>query len=163
MDDVLAMNVVYGGRDAHGNLDGFLIASWKLRQQRLQSPAGYILHDNVGLNAEIAFSKEFRYMGARQARQDHLLHFEADDRTWIFAFKQEWHLHDQGNVYVGTGHAPEHCHAAGVDHLTDDKSVDDRPRGKPRLGHSHRPRNKRSARWCGSPAARIPAAAVSTS
>src|ERR1039458_2816177 len=163
MDDVLTMNIVYGGRDARGDLDCFVITSRKLRQQRLQGLAGDIFHDNVRLNAEIAFSKEFRYMGTRQARQDHLLHFEADDRTWILTFKKQRHLHDQGNVYIGMGHAPEHCHAAGMDRLTDDKSVDDRPRRKSWLGHSHRPRNKRSARLCGSPAARILAAAVSTS
>jgi hypothetical protein len=129
--------------DARADADHFLDGARRGVEQRQQRVPVDIFHDDVGLRREVADGEEFRHMRARKHGQDHLLHLEADDGGGVVAVENHRHFHDDGNVDVVARHAPQRRHAACVQLLADQKSVEDGAFDERLLGHGCSCRSQR--------------------
>ena len=125
MDDVLAVQV--GQRVRHADADRHDIRHGQRRVVDPSEQRGALdkLHDDIGLAAEVARGDEFRRMRTGQQRQDHLLHFEADDGGGVVAVLHDRRLENGRRRHIVARHAPDMGHAADVEALHQAEAVDD--------------------------------------
>ena len=123
MNDVLPVQIGQRGRDLSADHPRLFVRDRQLVDPAIQRLAGNALHDDVGLPVEIAGAETARHVRARQPRQDHLLHLEADDGRRILALGNPRDLHQQRHGDAGMRHRPQRRHAALVDALANLETV----------------------------------------
>ncbi len=136
VNDVLPVQIGQRGGDLSPDRPRLFVRNRQLVDPAIQRLAGDALHDDVGLPVEIAGAEAARHVRARQPRQDHLLHLEADDGCRVLALGNPRDLHQQWNVDAGMRHRPQRRHAALVDALADGEAVKLRALLDQRLHHS---------------------------
>ena len=94
-----------------------------------------MLHHQIGLGGKIPHSHIFGHMNALEARQNHLLHLEADNGRRVFALMDHRHFHQHRHVYIRPRHLPQGGHAALIDEFDNFKTADGCARFKPVFGH----------------------------
>jgi len=130
----------------------------------LQCLALDVFHHQVRQTAQIACSHEARHMRARQRGHDHQLDFETEDGFCAVTRRHAWDLHGHRELGLasvavwarGMLHFVDVRHAAGMDAAADLETVD-QGAGFEQL---QRPSSSREAKYSGSPALRMAAAAA---
>ena len=125
VDDVLVVEVAERGRDLDPDPGDLGVGERELVELREERLPRDVLHHDVGLHGEVARGDELRHVDARQAREDHLLHLEADDRGRILALEHRGDLHEERHRDPGPLDAPQRRHAARVNEVADHEPVHD--------------------------------------
>jgi hypothetical protein len=130
------------GGDFQADVDDFRIGQRQLGETLQQRFSRDSFHDDIGLYAEIAHGDKFWNVAAGQARQDHLLHLETDERRRVCAFRDEGDFHQHGHGRARARNAPKRGHSALMNALLDPKAVDRRTRFERRFDHASSPQSR---------------------
>jgi hypothetical protein len=93
MNHILPVQIVQGCGNFQPDLDNLGVGQRQLGEPLQQRFSRNAFHHDIGLHAEVARRNELWNVDAGQARQNHLLHLEADDRRRILAFGEFRYLH----------------------------------------------------------------------
>ena len=162
MRDMLAVQVMHGPHHRHRKRHHFIRRARCGPKQRQQRPAVDPFGHQIGHHRKIAHGDHPRHMHAGQARQDHLLHLEADNRRCVIAVQDRGHFHDHRQRMIRMGHIPDRGEAAAIETGPQGEPVNLQPLMRPDL-HPQLPLSNRSASVSGSPAARTFAAVAAQS
>ena len=162
MHHILAVQACNGSGDFDAKPRHFAHRQRQILQPVIEGFAGKPFHHEIGLGAEIATSYKTRHMRAGKARQNHLLHFKADNGGRVFALGEDGGFEYEREIITRLSHFPQACHAAAMEACDDFKAVHNIAGCYAGAGHQ-RPSASRKARLSGKPAALILAMALSTS
>jgi hypothetical protein len=157
VDDVLAVDVVQGGRHAGADRGNLGIGEGHPVQLGAQRVAVDPLHDDEWLRRETPRRHVAGRVVPGQRRQNHHFHLEGHDRRRVFRFPESRDFHHEGRRPAAwSRHPPDARHAPVVDPFVQSIPVDHGARLKSvtrRCGQS--PASSRLARLVGSPDSRI--------
>ena len=125
VDDLLAMQVDERCCDLQADRNDFVDGQRRAFEGWKQRLANNTLHRNIWNARKIADAVNLRHMRPGEPRQDHHLHFKADDHGRVFPLQDLRHLEDDRPLDIRVRRMPQHRHAAGMQLLADDKAVYD--------------------------------------
>ena len=123
MHHILPVQACDGGGDFDAKACHFAHRQGQILKPVVERFARKAFHHQIRLGAEIATADKFGHMRAGKARQDHLLHFKADNGGRVFAFSQNGGFEYQREIITWLSYLPEACHAATMQVLADFKAV----------------------------------------